>query len=158
MERRARVAWQRMPADAPHHVRMAAAHQAARQATRPAAAATAARVDREPEPVADENEFGDAGTAGLPLQDLRVTVVSEASSAGGGKGRRGQPSTVTLTIIVKRSEGVAPLLTACKNKLRFKKKGGQLLIAATLEELSDSDLLSLQEGTQLRFVPPPKKG
>ena len=47
VERRARIAWQRMPADAPHHVRMAAAHQAAR-AIRPPAAATA-HLEPEPE-------------------------------------------------------------------------------------------------------------
>eukprot|EP01043_Picozoa_sp_COSAG02_P039147 COSAG02_NODE_3070_length_7426_cov_22.244438_1_plen_154_part_00 len=153
-----------MPADAPHHVRMAAAHQAARQATGTAVTAAATRAEPEPMPesVVDENEIDAAGTGQLPLLDqLRVTVVSEASSAGGGKGgkgRRGHASTVTLTMVVKRSEGVAALLTVCKNKLRFKKKGGQLLIATTREQLSDSDLSLLQEGAQLRFVPPPKKG
>eukprot|EP01044_Picomonas_judraskeda_P011638 COSAG03_NODE_1601_length_3803_cov_7.579374_2_plen_154_part_00 len=149
-----------MPADAPHHIRMAAAHQAAREAARPhnhTAAAAYAEPEPEPEPeLADsEGETGDARAIALPDQ-LRVTVVSEASAVGGG--RNGKGGKVTLTVLAKRSEGVAALLTLCKNKLRIKKKGGQLLVAATREALSDSALSVLREGTELRFVPPTHKG
>lgn len=172
VERRARVAWQRMPADAPHHVRMAAAHQAARAFQPVAAAAVVAQVldghpepEPEPEPeqpelVRSEDHIAEAATAQVQDQ-LRVTVISEASSAGGGKGskgRRGGAKTVTLTMLVRRSEGVVALLAACKNKLRAKKKGGKLLVAATRDELSDSTLLFLVDGTELRFVHPPRKG
>ena len=137
---------------------MAAAHQAAREAARlQNHTVTVAHAEAEPEPelAQSEEQIGDARGTALPDQ-LRVTVVSEVSSAGGGK--TGKGGKVTLTVLAKRSEGVAALVTVCKNKLRIKKKGGQLLVALTREALSDSALSMLQEGTELRFVLPMHKG
>ena len=106
VERRARTAWQRMPSDAPHHIRMAAAHQAARVAVVRPAAAALTLDEPEPEPELEpeletEPTDGQGGAAvvgaaavtaaALLPEQLRVTVTSEAGSAGGkaGKGRRG---------------------------------------------------------------------
>ena len=169
IERRARTEWQRTPAGASHTERLAAAHMAVRGRAGIGTPQPGFEPEPEPEPELEPEPEPEPEMDAEPEPEpelegnVRLVVIAEASAGGKSRGKSKKPgggggASLTLALVVARSATVAELLAQAKNKLRLKRKGGKLVVAGTGAELAEGRRVGgLPDGTELRFVPPPKR-